>query len=146
MTWILVPAAAGAWTARVGVLGVDASGFDAAGAARWACVELTIGIGVLIAARAASFVRHGEALRVPLLLPAAILAALIGLVLHAGTVETAGGVARAPAAVEFGQGILAGCVAAALVLVWRGDPAEVARGLQPLLVVFVVGVFAALAA
>jgi cell division protein FtsW (lipid II flippase) len=145
VTWILVPAAADAWTARVATLGIDAAGNDAGAAARWACVQLTIGVGVLLAARAASFARHDDGLRVPLLLPAAVLAAVMGLVLHAGTVETAGAGVRAPGSDEFAQGILVGCVAAALVVAWRGDPADLARRLQPLLIASVVGVFAALA-
>ena len=104
-----------------------------------AAAELTGGAALLAAARAFALARRPDSLRVPLLLPAALFAALLGLVVQAGS-------AGAGALVDFGQGILIGCAAAALVIAARADPAELARRAQPLLLALVVGVFAALAA
>lgn len=103
-----------------------------------AAAELTGGAVLLAAARALALARRPDSLVVPLLLPAALFASLLGLLVQAG-------VAKPSAVVEFGQGILIGCAAAAAVIASRRDPAEIARRAQPLLIALVVGVFAALA-
>ncbi|HEU5061491.1 MAG TPA: FtsW/RodA/SpoVE family cell cycle protein, partial [Kofleriaceae bacterium] len=110
--------------------------------ARLAALLYTAGVAVLLAARVFGLRRSPDSLAAPLLLPGAAGASLLGLVLHTATVETA---ARPPSAVEFSQGFLLGCLAGAVVLVLAIDPAELARRAQPLLVVAVALVFAALA-
>ena len=154
LAWIAVPWAAGAWSARVETLGGSPGDFDAGANAALACVLFTVGVGALLAARSVALGRGSDSLGVPLLVPAAVLASLVGLVLHAGTVEThvrlidgiRTTVARPMAAAEFAQGILLGSVAAAAVIAWRGDPADLARRAQPVLFLSIIGVFAALAA
>lgn len=152
--WIFVPAAADAWLARVAELGIAVAGdFDAEAHARRACLAFTAGAGLLALARGWVLAGHPDSLAAPLLVPAAVFAALLGLVLHAATVETyfalEGGhrvqLARPTGAFEFSQGMLLGSVLAALIVAWRGDPADLARRAQPALVVLIGGVFAALA-
>lgn len=88
----------------------------------------------------------------PLLLPAAVLACLVGLLLHHGTFETVlalgegGRVAafRAPSAASFAEGFLLGAIAAAAILAAPVDLAAAATRYRTAIGAAVLAIFAAL--
>lgn len=143
--WWLGSAATDAWLARVAALGVRAPDPDAVrGLALRAELQFTLGVVVLGAARWFS-IRRRDPLAVPWLLPAAVAACLLGLVVHHATVEIAASAAREPTASAFAQGFLAGCIAAAAILVAPVDLAELAARAQVPIAIAIVAIFGALA-
>ncbi|HEY3355218.1 MAG TPA: FtsW/RodA/SpoVE family cell cycle protein, partial [Polyangia bacterium] len=121
--------------------------------ARRADLLFTAGVLVLAVGRVLSLRRGRAAIAAPLLLPAAVLACLLGLVVHQATFELTvrleGGVrvasAALPSAAGFAGGFLLGCLAAAALLAAPVDLAALARRLQVGIAVFILAVFAALA-
>ena len=146
LTWILGRVACDAWLGRVAALGVQAPAVHfVRDAATRADAMFSAGVVVLAVARTISLRRRGDPLIVPWLLPAALGAALFGLVIHHATVEVAGGVALAPTAAGFAQGVLIGCVAGAAILVVPIDLVELAIRARIGIAVAIALVFAALA-
>lgn len=146
LAWWLGGTATSAWLVRVGELGVDAPAADAVWAlATRARLMFTAAAIALAAARALAVGRAREPLRVPWLLPAMLVACLLGLILHLATVEVRGGVAVAPSGASFALGLLVGSVVGAVVLVVPGDLAQLASRAQPAIALVIAGIFAALA-
>ena len=106
---------------------------------------MTVGIGVLAAARVVAARKAERAIAAPWLVPAAVAAALFGLAVHLGTVEVSRGAALAPTALGFAQGFLAGCIAAAALLVVPVDLAELAARARTPIAIAIAVIFAALA-
>ncbi|HEU0037010.1 MAG TPA: FtsW/RodA/SpoVE family cell cycle protein [Kofleriaceae bacterium] len=149
LAWWLCHVATSAWLTRVATLGLPAPDGDTVrGLARKAALELTIGAVVVAAARSWSMLRLGrgrDPLVVPWILPAALAACVLGLVIHAATVELAGGRIVVPSAAGFAQGVLVGCIAAAAVLVVPIDLAELATRARVPIALAIAGIFGALA-
>lgn len=143
--------AAGAWLARTAAL--EGARAPAAEAVRSLALRanLTFAAGVLIlaVARAASLRRARDPLPVPFLIPAAVFACLLGLLLHHATVETfrRGGelVVATPSAAGFAQGFLLGAFAAAAILVAPLDLAALAGRLRVPIAAAIGALFFALA-
>jgi cell division protein FtsW (lipid II flippase) len=107
---------------------------------------MTLGIGVLAAARIASARRQSElAIHVPWLLPAAIGASLLGFAVHLASIEVSRGAALVPTGAGFAQGFLVGSVAAAIILVTPVDLAEAAQRARTPIAIVIAAIFAALA-
>ncbi len=147
LAWILGGAATTAWLARVARLeGLQAPSPAAVrDLARSAELQFTIGIGVLAIARFIGHRRARDPIDVPWLLPCALGACLLGLVIHHATVEVSGGAVLVPSAASFAQGVLIGCVLAAVVLVVPVDLAELAARARVPIALSIGAIFAALA-
>lgn len=147
LAWWLGAVATSAWLARVARLeGVAAPAAGVVhGLARTASLQFSIGVVVLGLARVLGHRRAREPLHAPWLLPAALAACLLGLVIHHATVEVVQGVALVPSAASFAQGVLIGCVAAGLLLVVPIDLAELATRARIPIAVAIGAMFAALA-
>ncbi len=147
IVWWLGRVASTDWLARVARLGLTAPAEAVVrGAARSACLYMTIGIGVLAAARIASARRQSElAIHVPWLVPAAIGASLLGFAVHLASIEVAQGAAVLPTAAGFAQGFLVGSVAAAIILVTPIDLAEAAQRARTPIAIIIAAIFGALA-
>ncbi len=156
VAWWLAGAATSAWLARVARLGVPGPGPDAVHAlARQAALYFTGGVVALAAARALGpgarawgrgrGAGDGDPIRVPWLVPAAVLASLFGLALHLATVEVSRGAALAPTGAGFAQGFLLGCLAAAGLMLAPIDLAQAAARARVPLALAIAAIFAALA-
>jgi cell division protein FtsW (lipid II flippase)/cell division protein FtsI/penicillin-binding protein 2 len=147
LVWWLGGRAASAWQLRVGEL-TDVRRPDAgavAGLARRADVLFTLGVVVLAAGRVLGVRRAREPAVLPWIVPAAVYACLIGLVIHHATVEVAGGVVAVPSAAGFATGFLLGAIAAAIVMVAPVDLPELASRGQLAIAIVILGSFVALA-
>src|SRR5690606_14046287 len=155
LAWSLVPLATGRWLARVAELSPALAPAPGAveSSARIACLAFTGGVLALAIGRAIGLGRAAARPRAPLLLPAAALAGLPGLVLHAATVESAYRAADgarelvvlAPGAAGFATGVLLGGLVGGALLALPADPGELARRAQVPLLIAILAVFAALA-
>jgi cell division protein FtsW (lipid II flippase) len=154
--WWLSSAATAAWLARVARLGVPGPSAAAVHAqARQAAICFTIGVAALAGARAlgpgARAVRGRPAadapdpIAAPWLVPAVVLAALLGLVLHLATVEVSRGAAAEPTGAGFAQGFLLGCLAAAGLMLAPIDLAQAISRARVPIAVAIGAIFAALA-
>ncbi len=154
MCWWLGARATGAWLARAsehaGVTGPSPDSVRAL--AVKANLLFSAGVIVLAGGRAVSLRRGRDPIAVPLLLPAAVLACLLGLLLHHGTFElvSAGregahaAVVRVPSAASFAEGFLLGSIAAAAILAAPLDLAAVAARYRTLVGAAILVIFAAL--
>jgi cell division protein FtsW (lipid II flippase) len=147
LAWWLGGAATTAWLGRVARLdGLQVPDVDAVRRlARTAEHQFTVGIGVLAVARVIAHRRAREPIAVPWLVPAALGACLIGLVIHHATVEVVGGAVIVPSAAGFAQGVLIGCIVAGLLLVVPVDLAELASRARIPIALAIGAIFAALA-
>ncbi|HUS31098.1 MAG TPA: FtsW/RodA/SpoVE family cell cycle protein, partial [Kofleriaceae bacterium] len=115
-------------------------------AARTATLTLIAGIVMLAIGRVVGARRAGALpIAVPWLVPAAVVATLLGFAVHVSTVEVSHGVAVMPSAVGFAQGFLVGAIAAAAVLVAPVDLAELASRFRKPIAIGIAGIFVALA-
>jgi cell division protein FtsI/penicillin-binding protein 2/cell division protein FtsW (lipid II flippase) len=146
VAWWLGSIATTAWLARVTKLALPAPAELAVrGAARNACVYMTVGVILIAAARVWAARRSQSAIDVPWLLPCAVAAALFGFAVHLATVEVSHGAAVMPTALGFAQGFLVGCAAAAAILAAPVDLAEAAARAQKPIAIAIAVIFAALA-
>jgi len=147
LAWWLGGTATAAWLARVARLdGLRIPDADLVRAlAHKAELQFTIGVAVVGAARVFGLRRTRDAIAVPWLVPAALGACLLGLVLHLSTVEVAGGAVVLPSAAGFAQGILIGCIAVAALLIAPIDLAELAARARVPIAIAIGAIFAALA-
>jgi len=144
--WVIGGIATDAWLARVATLGLPHPGADAVvGLGRRANLYFTVGIAILAAARTVATLRARDPLPAPIVLPAAVLAALLGLIVHHATVDTGTAGVAMPSAAGFAEGFLLGAVAAAIVLLAPLDLAELASRWRIALAVVIGAIFAALA-
>ena len=147
LAWWLGSAATDAWLARAARLDgfrvPDATSVRAL--ARSAELQFTIAVAVIAAARVVGQRRARDPIDVPWLFPAVLGACLIGLVIHHATVEVAAGAVLAPSAASFAQGVLIGCVLAAIVLVAPVDLAELASRARVPIAIAIGAIFVALA-
>ena len=146
IAWWVGARATDAWLARVATLALPHPDLDQVrGASRMASLYFTLGVIALAAARAIGWRRARDPIAVPWLVPAAVLACVLGLAIHHGTVETAGGVVVLPSAAAFAQGFLLGAVVAAALIVAPVDIVEIVRRLQLVLALAIGAIFIALA-
>lgn len=146
LAWLLGRVATTAWLARVAELGVDGPSAEVVrGLSTRASLLFTGGVVVLAAGRVVAVRRGREPLIVPWLLPAALAASLVGLVIHHATVELAGGVAQVPTAAGFAQGVLLGGIAGAVVLAVPVDLVELASRARVGIAIAIGVIFLALA-
>lgn len=144
--WWLGGRATDAWLVRVSELGVTAPDADAVRSqARRAALLYSLGVGAVAAARLVVYRRSRDPIAAFWLLPAALGAALLGLVIQLSTVELARGVAAMPTGTAFAQGILLGCLAGGAILIVPRDPGELASRAQYAIALAIVACFAALA-
>jgi hypothetical protein len=138
-----------AWVGRVARLKLEVPvGGELAvrAAARSACIIMTAGIAILAAARIVGARRAGASpIAVPWLLPAMVVAVLLGFAVHIATVEVSHGRAVMPTASGFSIGFLVGAIAGAVVLVAPVDLAELASKYRVPIAVTIAGIFVALA-
>jgi len=152
LAWWLGAHATDAWIERASELaarGARVAADDVVrSASRRASLVFSAGVVILALGRGVSAFRAREPLHVPFLVPAAVIACLLGLTLHHATVETvpsATGIAVAlPSAPSFAQGFLFGAIAAAVILVAPVDLARLASRLRLPIAVAIVAVFASL--
>ena len=147
LAWLAGGHAVDAWLARVARLdGVTAPAAEVVRAqATRANLVFTLAIATLAIARFVADRRARDPLAVPWLVPAAMAACSLGLVVHHATVEVAGGVVLAPSAAGFAQGVLIGGVAGAAVIVAPVDLAELVVRARLVLAAAIGVIFAALA-
>ncbi len=145
IVWWVGGTATDAWLARVARLGLQVDADAVAAITRSGRLQLSVGVVVLAAARAIDARRGRDPIAVPWLLPAALGACAIGFVVHCSTVEVRAGVVVLPSSAGFAQGVLVGCIAAAVVLLAPIDLAELARRGQLALALAIGGLFVALA-
>lgn len=142
LAWWLGGAATAAWLARAAELGKPDAGTVRSLAHR---AELLFSIGVVVLAGARVWaVRRGE-LVAPWLVPAAVFACLLGLVMHLATVELVRGELELPSAAGFAQGFALGCVVAAALMLVPGELAERATRAQRPVAIAIAAIFVALA-
>ncbi len=147
LAWLLGGAATTAWLARVARLeGLQLpDGELVRGLARTAELQFTIAIAALAVARVIGHRRARDPIDVPWLVPCALAACLLGLVIHLATVEVSRGAVLVPSGAGFAQGVLIGSVIAAAVLLVPVDLAELAARARIPIAVAIGAVFAALA-
>jgi peptidoglycan glycosyltransferase len=126
LAWIFGDHAVVAWAARATKLGAPSLDTVRALATR-AHVMFSLAVVVIAAARVISHRRARDPIAVPWLWPAALGACLLGLVIHHATVDVAGELVQVPTALPFAEGVLAGCVLAAAVMVAPVDLGELVR-------------------
>ena len=134
------------WLERVAELSARAPAEERVlAAARDAGWFFAAGVVVLAIGRAMSLRRARDPLPAPLLLPSLAGASLLGLALHAGTVDMTAGRILVPTAAPFASGFLIACVVGAAILALPLDPARLASRLQGVLVGGIAAVFFLLA-
>ncbi|MCC7536345.1 MAG: FtsW/RodA/SpoVE family cell cycle protein [Deltaproteobacteria bacterium] len=147
--WWMGRLATDAWIERAAELAIARTPpADAVRAgSRSAFVCFAAGVLVLAAARIVGALRARDPIRVPLLVPAMVIACGIGLTLHHATVDLArgSGAVLEPSAPAFAQGFLFGSIAAAAILCAPFDLVALAGRLRIPIVIGIAGVFAALA-
>jgi cell division protein FtsI/penicillin-binding protein 2/cell division protein FtsW (lipid II flippase) len=141
LAWWVGGVATSAWLARAGEVGraVDADAVH--GLARRASLLFSIGVVVLGAARVVGARRGRDPIVAPWLVPAAVGASLLGLVVHLATYEDA----RLPSGAAFAEGFLVGSIGAAVVLVVPVDLAELASRYRAGIALAIGAIFGALA-
>lgn len=147
LAWWLGGSATEAWLARVarfeGLEVPDAGAVRSL--AREAALQFSLGVAVVAAGRIVGLRRARDPIAVPWLLPAALAACLIGLVIHGATVEVVRGAVIVPSAASFAQGVLIGCVVAGAILAAPIDLAALATRAQLPIALAIGAIFAALA-
>jgi cell division protein FtsW (lipid II flippase) len=141
LAWWLGSVATSAWLARAAELGRSVDAAVVRGLARRASLMFTIGVAVIGAARVIGARRGRDPIVAPWIVPSAVGAALLGLVVHLATYEGA----RLPSGDTFASGFLVGSIAAAAVLVVPVDLVELASRYRALIAVAIGAIFLALA-
>ncbi len=146
VAWLAGGIATDAWLARVAQLGLAAPAADVVrGLGQRANLYFTLAVIVLGGARALAHGRAPGPLAVPYLVPAAVFASLLGLIIHHATVEVVDGRILAPTAVGFAGGFLLGAVVAAALLVAPIDLGRLATRLCVPIGLSIAAIFVALA-
>jgi cell division protein FtsW (lipid II flippase) len=116
IAWLIGWLATEAWIERAAQFTAGPSPDDVRSDARVASLYFTGGAALLSIARIACARRANDPITAPLLLPAALFTCLLGLAVHAATLDTRAGIALAPTAAPFAQGVFFGAIAASAVI------------------------------